>query len=510
METRAHEPPLLRVADLAKRYRLIQALDGVSLELRRGEIHGLCGHNGAGKSTLVKVLAGLVQPDGGSVALDGRTLALRSPAAAQAEGIAIVDQELSVVPTLSVQENIHLGDIRARFFTGTKHPRAAARGALELVGLQDRSLTEPVSRLAIGERQLIEVARALNRGARLLIMDEPTATLSTPEIERVFAAVRRVAAAGRGVVFVSHRLDEVLTLCHRVTVLRDGRVAGTHGIEDLDRSRLIELLLGEAGVEKAASRRPAASAREARPVAHVEIRGLRVGNRLVPTDLDLTGGRILGLAGQVGSGATDLLRALAGLAVDVEGAVSVDGRRVRPRSVGHALGAGIAYLSSDRKGEGLFLGRCVAENLVSTRLPTLGRAGLVGARRMNRVASGLARLVGVDGHRLSAPVADLSGGNQQKVFLGRCLEREDVQVMLLDEPTRGVDVGGRAEIHELIRGFAAKGNAVAFASTELDELFDLADLIATLFEGRIVSIRPRSEFTPATLLAEMTAGAAAA
>ena len=493
---------LLEVAGVSKRFASIQALDAVDFTVAPGEVHGLCGHNGAGKSTLVKVLTGLVQPDEGRLSLDGRELRFSNPREAQASGVALVDQELSVIPALSVVENLFIGDVRSSLVTRRRAQRTAARELLERVGLRHVRLGAPASELAIGERQLLEIARALNRGARLLILDEPTATLSRGEIERVFAAVHDVAAHGCAVIFISHRLDEVLSLCSRVTVMRDGRVVGQHVSSELDRPRLIHLLLGEAGTAEPGDGGTARPAGE----TVLSIDGLAVPGTVEPFELDVRAGQVVGLAGQIGSGASAVLRALGGLTASARGSASARGRRVPLGSPRAAARAGVAFVSDDRKQEGLFLGQTTLQNLVATRLAALSRGGALRRRAMRGCAGGLAQLVGVDGGRLDQPTGNLSGGNQQKVFIGRCLERDGVDVMLLDEPTRGVDVGGRADIHALVRAFTGEGRCALFASTELDELLDLSDVIVTMFEGRVVSVAPRAEWTPRRLLAEMTTG----
>src|SRR5581483_2735359 len=389
---------LLRVEHLAKRFGAIVAIDDVSLELRAGEIHGLCGHNGAGKSTLVRVLMGLVQPDSGGVLLDGRPLSLRGARDAQAHGLAFVDQELSVVPALTVEENLFLGDTRAGLVRRRSSQRRLAGSALERVGLGGLAPTRAVEALSVGERQLLEIARALHRQARLLILDEPTATLTQVEIDKVFAAVREVAASGFGVIFVSHRLGEVLDLCHRVTVLRDGRVAGSHSVSDLDRDRLVELLVGEAGSEPGAARPPA---RRRRPAAAgtVSLRAVVPPGWSAPCDLELGAGEVVGLAGQVGSGTSELLRALGGLSPKARGEVSLDGRTLPLGSVRAAIRAGVVYISNDRKGEGLFLGRSVAENLVASRLSSISRGGALPPRAVRGAAGRLASRVAVDPRR---------------------------------------------------------------------------------------------------------------
>ena len=356
--------------------------------------------------------------------------------------------------------------------------------------------------LSIGERQLVEIARLLVRDARLLILDEPTATLSKPEIERVFRATRDLVAQGRSVIFVSHRLDEVFELCDRVTVLRDGRRVGTHEIGEIDRRALIELMLGEMEGAKAMVEHEHTLPGSGEPL--VKIDGLTVPGSVEDVSLVLESGLITGLAGQVGSGTSTILRALGGLVPGVSGTVCVRGRPVLLNTPRRAVDAGVLYIPNDRQREGLFLGQTVQRNLIVARLRRLSRLGVLLRRRAHRTARELAGMAGVPVERLGSPAGSLSGGNQQKVLLGRALELEGTALLALDEPTRGVDVGGRADIHDLVRAAARRGTAVIFSSTELDEVLDLADVVVTIFHGRIVSIVPRDDASASAILADMT------
>ncbi|MBS1678887.1 MAG: sugar ABC transporter ATP-binding protein [Actinobacteria bacterium] len=494
----ATSPERLRFQGVCKSYGAVRALADFSLTLRPGEIHALCGHNGAGKSTVVKILAGLVRPDEGQIEIDGAEALARSPQQAQRLGVALVDQEISLIDVLSVADNLMLGSADQPFLNRRRAARSRARDLLRRVGLDSLDPARPVSSLAMGERQLVEIARALGHDAGILILDEPTATLSEAEIGHVFDAVRSVSADGTAVLFVSHRLGEVMELCHSVTVLRDGQLVRTAQTTELDRAELIQLMLGHEP-ERALRREPPAE--EGR--GSVTIRGLAIPPRVPGLDLDVRPGEIVALAGQVGCGATDVIRALAGHSSRASGEVRVDGRRLRLGSPGVARAAGLAFLSNDRKSEGLFLGRSVGDNLVATRLKEMSSGGLVLERRVEPVAGRLAASIGLEERRRSA-VSELSGGNQQKVFLGRLLEQPGTRLLLLDEPTRGVDVGGRADIHDLVRSAADAGVGVLFASTELDEIFDLADTIVTMFSGRVVAVARRTETSTHRVVSEMT------
>ena len=494
-------PVLLEVVELSKSYGPVRAVSELSLDVRVGEVHAICGHNGAGKSTLVKTLVGLVRPDDGVIRLDGVELSLRNPLDAQAHGIALVNQELSLVPELSVEDNIFLGGLDVPLFYRRSRLSEHARRVLDQLGLGHVQLGTPVETLSIGERQLVEIARLLVRDARLLILDEPTATLSKPEIERVFRATRDLVAQGRSVIFVSHRLDEVFELCDRVTVLRDGKRVGTHEIRDINRRSLIEHMLGE--MEGAKTQVEHEHVAPGSGTEIVKIDRLHVPGSVEEVSLTLESGIITGLAGQVGSGTSTVLRALGGLVPEATGTVEVRGRKVLLNTPRRATDAGVLYIPNDRQREGLFLGQSVSRNLTVTRLRQLSRLGVLLRRRVQRTARELTAMAGVSVDRLGSPARSLSGGNQQKVLLGRALKLEGTALLALDEPTRGVDVGGRAEIHRLVREAARGGTAVIFSSTELDEVLDLADVVVTIFAGRIVSIVPRSQASASTILANM-------
>jgi ABC-type sugar transport system ATPase subunit len=492
------DPPLLTALDLSKRYGAIQALNNVSLTVPPASVIALCGHNGAGKSTLVKSLVGLVRPDSGEIRIDGRPVHLRDPQDAQGYGVAVVDQELSLVPVLTVAENLFLGNINQPFLTRRRRRNTAARSLLGRVGLEHISPTTPTDSLSMGERQLVEVARLLGRDSRVLILDEPTASLSDAETQRVFAAIRGAVAQGHSVIYVSHRLDEVLAICDSVVVLRDGIAVASEPVQSLTRNRLIELMLGEEGKEVPLSEERRLG------TALVHIRNLSVPGRVRNFELSASGGQIIGLAGQVGSGVSEVLRALGGLIPDARGTVSIGSTRLRLGSSVRSRLAGALYLSNDRQHEGLFLGQTTTRNLTATRLGDLSTLGVLRRKRSTATVERLAQLVELDASRLRSNVADLSGGNQQKVLIGRCLERRDARVLLLDDPTRGVDVGGRAEIHRLIRHAAADGALVLFASTELDELMELSDVIVTVFRGEVVSQTDRERTQSSVVLAETT------
>ncbi len=474
--------PRLELAGLTRSFGAVRALSEVSLRIAPGEIRGLCGHNGAGKSTLLNVLAGLLPPDAGEIRLDGRPLVLRSPRDAQEDGIAWVDQELSMISTLSIAENVALGQSGGGLLRRRRRERASARELLAKVGLEDHDPDELVGDLSLGKRQLVEIARALGRGARLLILDEPTATLTDLEIELVFDAVRRVAREGCSVIFVSHRLGEVLSLCDVVTVLRDGRIVEERPVGELSPDRLVEAMLGEQ-LEPA----PQAGGQGVEEMI-LRVRGLRVDSRVHDFSLEFAAGRVYGIVGQIGAGASEVLRAIAGLMPTAVGSVELAGQPFSLRHPVQARRQGVGFVTNDRKQDGLFLGRSVSENLLATQLNEISRAGLISPRRERGQGLRLAEAAGVDAGRLETAVGQLSGGNQQKALVGRYLLGSSVKVLLVDEPTRGVDVGGRAAIHRVLLSAAAEGTTVIFASSDLEEMLELAMIVVTMRAGRVVGV----------------------
>ncbi|MBL8577604.1 MAG: sugar ABC transporter ATP-binding protein [Mesorhizobium sp.] len=489
--------PLLSVERVSLSYGRFKAVREASFSLGAGEVLGLCGHNGAGKSSIVRMLSGLLRPDSGQIVLDGAPCAFRSVSDAQRQGVALVDQELSVIPALTVAENLALGE-PGLGLRGTL-PREEARRRLDAVGLDHLDPSRPLEDLSIGERQLVEIARAIGRDARLFILDEPTATLNTADIEHVFKAVRRIAAAGCGVIYVSHRLDEVLALCQQIVVMRDGAVIAEQRAEDLNAAKLVELMIGHAPKPVTKTARTADDGSRI-----LEVSGLSTEPTVDDFNLAVRPGTVTAIAGQVGSGGSDVLRALAGLAPTAQGDVMVQGRRVPLGAPRRSISAGIGFLSADRKGEGLFLSRSISENLLATRLRALSPHAVLQGSRMRATARKIASRIGIDQNRLGEPVRRLSGGNQQKTFLGRCMERDDISVLMLDEPTRGVDVGGRADIHMLLRELASQGVAVIFASSDLEEVLSLADDVVVMRAGRIVSNVPVAETDNVRLLSDMT------
>jgi ribose transport system ATP-binding protein len=482
---RAARARFLEAEGIAKSFGGARALAGASLSIEAGEVHGLVGANGAGKSTFIKVLAGLVRPDAGEVRIDGARVGLDHPTEASALGLGFVHQELSLVPNMTVLENIVLGAPKPTRF-GMVDWGAVERAVAPLarqVGLT-APLGSDVRRLSAAEQWLISICRALARKARLIVMDEPTASLSAPEAERLFGIVRSLSASGVAVLYVSHRLDEVLSLCRRVTTFRDGRNAALLEGAALTRSALVEAIVGHAVTESA---RP--SGRPARGDAILSVEGLSRLPRVRSASFELRRGEVLGLGGLVGAGRSELARLIYGADRARAGRMRLAGRPFAPRSPAQAVRAGLGFVPEERRSEGLVLAKSVAFNLGLGDLVALARGPalpLISLRRQRRRATETAARLLVRMQGPNQPVGRLSGGNQQKVLIGRWLQKRR-DVLILDEPTRGVDIGARGEIHRLIRSLAAEGTAVLVISSEPDELPELCDRVLVMNEGTIVA-----------------------
>ncbi|MGH6670531.1 MAG: sugar ABC transporter ATP-binding protein [Xanthobacteraceae bacterium] len=495
--------PVLAVDGVTKRFGPNTVLKDVSLALEAHEIRAVCGENGAGKSTLVKIMTGLFPPDEGAICVDGRPVVIASPQDAQELGIALVAQELSLAPALSVLDNIWLGNRKVPLFHRREELRTRARAALNKLGLNDVALDTPTSALSIGRRQLVEIARMLTRDARVFILDEPTATLSDVEIERIFAALRTLKVEGKAIVYITHRLAEVFEICDGVSVLRNGQLVGTRRTSEINRSALMQMMLGRT----LGKMYPSWESRPGAPM--LTVKNLQVPPLLRSFDLTAECGTVTCLAGQVGSGPITVLRALAGLTPGASGDVSVRGNKMRLRGVARAQAANVKFISEDRAGEGIFLRLTVAQNLIATKLKEHSALGLLVRRGLHATALKLAAAVGVDRKRLRSPAEELSGGNQQKVAFGRWIGGDEPGVLLMNEPTRGVDVGARAEIYRLVRQFCDRGYCVVMASSDIEEVLGMADVVVSMYRGHRVARYQRGEADMQRVLADITQPAAA-
>jgi ABC-type sugar transport system ATPase subunit len=503
--------PLLAARGASRAFGGVPALSDVTLELFAGETHALLGENGAGKSTLLKILCGALRPDAGTLELDGAPVVFPSPQAALRRGVVAIHQEFSLFPNLSVAENVTLGHAprTAAGLISWSSMEARARAVLDRLGLAIDPRRQ-VAELSVAEQQLVEIARALSLESRVLIMDEPTAALSPREVARLGDLVAGLKARGLAVVFVSHRLDEVKALCDRYTVLRDGVRVGTGPLAEVGVEGLVQLMIGRPlfDAADASSRAPGEVVLEVRGLSTVRGRGAR-GTPLQGVSLEARAGEILGLAGLVGAGRTELVRAVFGADRPTRGEVRVGGVRLRPGAPRDAIRAGVGLVPEDRKQQALFLSLAVSENLVMAGLRRLrGRLGLLDrAREAAEVARSRTALdIRMAGP--GQPVRALSGGNQQKVVLARWLALSP-RVLLVDEPTRGIDVAAKAEVHHLLFALARRGVAVVVVSSELSELSGLADRVIALRDGRVTGELARGEVSEARLL-QLIAGFAGA
>ncbi len=488
------EITLIAAHGIQKHYGGITALDDVSLEVLPAEIHALVGENGAGKSTLVKIMSGAETPDAGEVTILGEKVAAFTPEKARERGVGAVYQEPTLVPGLTVLENIFLGrELRRR--TGVlerKRMRMEAREALDRVGAHTR-LGREVSELSVAERQLVEIARALVFKAKVLILDEPSAILSGPELDRVFRVIEEVRASGLGVLYISHRLAEIFRLADRATVLKDGRVVASRAVASLTTDELIRLMVG-----RDIGARPPRKATAGRVV--LEARELKLRPDREPVSFELRSGEVLGVAGLVGSGRSRLADALGGIHPAISGRVLRNGRPLRLRRPRDAVRAGIVLIPEDRKREGLVLAHSVRANVGLASLKELSRAGVVRTAHEKRLAAEAVHRFGIRPPLTEATVRMLSGGNQQKLVLGKWLVRTPPEVAILDEPTRGVDVGAKFEIYQLIDELVTGGAGVLLISSELPEVIAMSDRIIVMSDGQVAGELEPNEFSEERIL----------
>ncbi|RMH03124.1 MAG: sugar ABC transporter ATP-binding protein, partial [Planctomycetota bacterium] len=492
--TAAAPPPALRMRGVVKRFGPVTALDGVDLEVRAGEVHALLGENGAGKSTLMKILAGVHRADAGTVELGGKPFAPRRPQDALDQGVAMVYQELNLAPDLSVADNVALGrEAARRGLLDRRANEARVAAALARLGRPDLDPRTPVRSLGPAARQVVEIARALVFDARVVVLDEPTSSLASADVERLFAVVRRLRAEGVAVVYISHFLEEVQQVADRYTVLRDGRTVGAGEVAGTPLERIVELMAGRR-LEEFFPRVP----HEPGEVL-LEVRGLAGVPLPRSVSLELRRGEILGIAGLVGAGRTEFLRALFALEPVRAGEVRIGGLPAPARGPRRRLAQGMGLLSEDRKEEGLALGLSLAHNLTLSRLGPVAPGGVLRPRLQAAAARRWMERLGIRAAGPEQPVGDLSGGNQQKVALARLLHH-DVDILLCDEPTRGIDVGAKTEVYRVLGELAAAGKAVLVVSSYLPELFGVCDRIAVMHRGVLGPARPTAEWTEAAVL----------
>ncbi|MFJ8094887.1 sugar ABC transporter ATP-binding protein [Streptomyces griseofuscus] len=504
---------ILEVAEVDKSFAGVHALRGVDFRLRPGEVHALIGENGAGKSTLIKVMTGVYRPDAGRVRLAGEDRAFRNPLEAQTAGISTIYQEVNLVPLMSVARNLCLGREPRRFgLVDVRAVNRIARETLKRYGV-DVDVTRPLGSLGLGAQQMVALARAVRTDARVVVMDEPTSSLEPREVETLFSVIRGLRSQGIAVVYVSHRLDELYEICDRVTVLRDGAVVHTGDMAGLERLKLISLMLGR---EMSTVRAKGATAfgtgqhgehggdggHEAAPVLRAT--GLTVRHKVHDVGLDIHHGEVVGLGGLLGAGRSETAKAITGALATDGGTVEVDGVPLARRSPAAAIRAGVVMLAEDRKTEGILPNLSVRENISLALLPRLARAGVVSGARQDEIVRFFMERLRIKAAGPDQKVSDLSGGNQQKVLLARWL-CVDPKVLLLDEPTRGIDVGAKAEVQALIDELAEQGLGVLLISSDLEELIEGSDRLVVLKDGRAVGHLRGEDITEQTVLDTLAA-----
>ena len=496
---------VLAARGVGKRFPGVVALSDVDLELRAGEVHALVGENGAGKSTLIKVLTGVYQPDEGSLHFRGEPARFARPLDAQAAGISTIYQEINLVPLLSVARNVFLGrEPRTRLgLVDTGRINREARDLLAGYGV-DVDVTRPLRTLGLGAQQMVALARAVAVDARVVVMDEPTSSLEPREVATLFEVIGRLRAAGIAVLYVSHRLDELYKICDRVTVLRDGRVVHTGPLAELPRLRLVAAMLGRDldEVRREGKTRFEGESSVATTTPVLAVSGLTRRHVLDDVSFAVRPGEIVGLGGLLGAGRSETARAVAGVMPVDGGTVEVGGRPVRTGSVASAMHAGVVMLPEDRKADGIVPGLSVRENIALAALPTLSRLGVVSKAKQDEIVDRFVRRLRIKASSPDQKVGELSGGNQQKVLLARLLARSP-KVLLLDEPTRGIDVGAKAEVQGLVDELAREGLGVVLISSEFEEVVEGSDSVVVLRDGHVVTVLRGDEVTDEALLAAL-------
>ena len=502
--------PLLRMEGIVKRFAGATALAGVDLTLHAGEVHALVGENGAGKSTLVKIMTGAYHRDGGRMWLEGREVDFDTPADAGDAGVTAVHQEIHLIGYRTVAENIFLGREPRRWgLIDWKRMNADAATLLAGLGIDVDPRATVVS-LNTARRQMVAIARGVSLGAKVLVLDEPTSSLAEREVAVLYDLIRRLQSQGTAIVYISHRFDELYTVCNRVTILRDGKLVGTRAMEGLERLDLVcmmlgkpreELRLGTTGFGHAAS----APLAESEPLLRAE--GLRRKPKLQDVSFTVRKGEILGVAGLLGSGRTEMARAIFGATPAEEGRIEYAGRPFKPHGPGDGIAAGIGFLSEDRKAEGILPDLSIRENLTLAALPMLTKFGIVSRAKQTEIVERFMRRMGVKATSADQKIRELSGGNQQKVLLARWLCMQP-KLLILDEPTRGIDIGAKAEIQALVNELAAGGLGVIMVSSELEELVEGSTRVIVLRDGQKVTELSRDQISQQAIIEAMAEGSA--
>jgi ribose transport system ATP-binding protein len=492
-------PPILEMRGIVKSFPGVRALRGVELSVRAGEVLALLGENGAGKSTLMRILGGAQMPDEGQITIAGEVAEIRTPQDAARAGVAVIYQEFNLVPGLTAAENIFLGREQSRLgFVALRDERRRAMELFKRIGVE----IDPGALcrdLTVAQQQVVEIAKALAFDARILVMDEPSAALTSHEVERLFGIIRDLRSHGIGIIYISHRLEEVFTVCDRIVVLRDGSNAGKCPVAGTTRAQLITMMVGR-------ELRDEFPPRETRPGGtRLAVRGLRRGQEVRDVSFEVRRGEVLALTGLVGAGRTETARLIFGADAREAGEITLDGKPLRIRSPREAIANGIGLLTEDRKGQGLVLAHGVRENFGLPNLTWLSRAGFVRRREERAVFGRLIESMRIKVSHQEQPARNLSGGNQQKVVLAKWLARQ-CEVLIFDEPTRGVDVGAKFEIYQLINDLAAQGKAIVMISSELPEVLGMADRIIVMHRGRVMGEFPDARAATQEQIMELAFG----
>lgn len=491
--------PILRMQGITKEFPGVMALKSVDFELFPGEVHALVGENGAGKSTLIKILSGAVPKSSGQIYLDGKCVEINNPLHAQTLGIAVIYQELMLAPALSAAENILLGRLprKWKLFINRKRLLSIGQELSTMLGLTI-DLRLPLKRLTVAQQQLVEVAKALSLNARIIVMDEPSAVLTPKELEKLFDIIDRLRQQGKSFIYISHRLDEIFRIADRVTVLKDGVVQGTRAISDVTRQQLIAMMVGRELNETVYPKQK----RVGQPVA-LEVRELLCPSLKEPINFKLYAGEILGVAGLVGSGRSELIRTIFGAEPKLSGQILIDGQVVDIQSPVDAVRFGLGLIPEDRKAQALFHQLPVVQNITIANLKPLVRLGFIRSRLEARSANTLVDQLKIRLTSIQQRIDGLSGGNQQKAILARWLGSNS-RIIFFDEPTRGIDVASKAQIHQLMRQLASQGVSIIMISSELPEILEMSDRIMVLHDGKITGVLSRAEATEEKIMSLAT------
>ncbi len=488
-------PARLHLAGISKRFGVVRALEGVSLTVAPGEVHALLGENGAGKSTLMRVLSGVLQPNEGTITVDGAQIAPRGPVAARAAGIAMIHQELQQVPELTVAQNMFLGrplKSAGGLLVSRREQERQAREALKRLdpGIDP---TAPIKTLKVAQRQIVEIARAVMEKAKIIAMDEPTSSLTPAEFERLVVLIEQLARDGVSIIYVSHKMDEVFRLCRRATILRDGQLVDVVDLTEVGEAAVVARMVGRA-LASAVHRAHRTDA------VMLSARKLTRGAHVIDASFDLHRGEVLGVSGLIGAGRTELLRLLAGVDRPTSGDVVLEGLPLPPGDVRAAIGAGIGLLPEERKRDGIVPGRPIVSNVGLPSMRRFAPGGVVRRRALRDETQEMMQRLDLRPLAIDRPIRNFSGGNQQKAIIGRWI-MAGAKILLFDEPTRGIDVGAKAEIYNLIETLAAEGRGIIVVSSELPEILRLADRVLVMREGRISASLEREELSEEAIVA---------